>query len=503
MESLTRREFLKTIGLFSFSLLAPKVLKAKSWMADNEQPQNVLIIVFDAFSARNISLYGYPRKTTPNIDRLAEKAIVYHNHFAGSNFTTPGTASLLTGTLPWSHRALKHADTVADDYVNKTIFNVFSGYHRMAYSHNTLADTLLRQFRADIDDLTPHQKLLLQSDRFVDTVFTNDSDISSVAWYRTVKTEEEGSSYSLFLSRLYNSFRNGRVEEAEKSFPRGIPRIKGDNAFLLEDAIDWVQFQITKAPKPYLGYFHFLPPHFPYKTRQEFFNAFAKDGYHPIEKPDNIFKTERSADSVEKFRRWYDEYLLYVDAEFARLYEFMEVNGLLENTWLILTSDHGEMFERGIVGHQVSAFYQPLLHIPLLIFAPGQTSRMDIYNYTSAVDVLPTLAFLNGREMPAWTEGIVLPPFETTVSELPRDICALRAKFTNKNEPILRASAMLTRAPYKLTYMFGYDKPVGVQDMVELYDLENDPEEMNDLSTARKDLADPMLKDLIAKIENA
>ena len=96
-----------------------------------------------------------------------------------------------------------------------------------------------------------------------------------------------------------------------------------------------------------------------------------------------------------------------------------------------------------------------------------------------------------------------MPPFETTVSELPRDICALRAKFTNKNEPILRASAMLTRAPYKLTYMFGYDKPVGVQDMVELYDLGNDPEEMNDLSTARKDLADPMLKDLIAKIENA
>ena len=66
---------------------------------DSNHP-NVLIVVFDAWSALNCSLYGYPRDTTPNIKRLAEKGTVYHNHYAAGTWTIPGTSSLLTGALP-------------------------------------------------------------------------------------------------------------------------------------------------------------------------------------------------------------------------------------------------------------------------------------------------------------------------------------------------------------------------------------------------------------------
>lgn len=98
--NITRRDFLKLAGLLPLSIALPSV--SQSTETDK---QNVIIFVFDALSAHNISLYGYPRKTMPNLVRLAEKAVVYHNHHAGGNFTTPGTASLLTGVLPWSHRA--------------------------------------------------------------------------------------------------------------------------------------------------------------------------------------------------------------------------------------------------------------------------------------------------------------------------------------------------------------------------------------------------------------
>ena len=94
---------------------------------------------------------------------------------------------------------------------------------------------------------------------------------------------------------------------------------------------------------------------------------------------------------MDRNRRWYDEYILYVDSEFARLYHHLEENGILENTWLVLTADHGEMFERGITGHQAPPMFQPLVRIPLVIFAPGQESRVDIYERTNAIDVLPTL----------------------------------------------------------------------------------------------------------------
>ena len=503
MDTISRREFLKAAGLFSLGLATPQMLMDKSWIAGKYQPQNVVIVVFDAFSARNMSLYGYERQTTPNIDQLAEKATVYHKHFASSNFTTPGTASLLTGTNPWSHRALKHGDTVGDEYINKSIFNVFPNHHRSAYSHNSLAETLLDQFSVDIEELIPREKLFLQSDILIDSLFNADADTAGVGWYRTVKSQLEGFSYSLFFSRLYNIYKERQLKEFKYAFPRGMPNVSGDNVYILEDGINWLQSQIGKAPQPYLAYYHFLPPHFPYKTRQDFFGAFENDSYRPMKKPKSIFEMERTTGKVDKFRLWYDEYILYVDAEFARLHKYMSENGLLENTWLVLTSDHGEMFERGIVGHQTSAFYQPVLHIPLLIFTPGQNSRIDVFDNSSAIDLLPTLAYINGQPIPEWTEGIVLPPFVPADSFTNRDIFALRARSTNKNEPILQASSMLVRGSHKLTYIFGYDKPVGVKDMVELYDLENDPEELNDLSVVNRDLTATLLDALVKKIEVA
>ena len=102
---ITRRDFLKLAGLLPLSYATPRLVDSLKKIDQSGIIQNVVIVVFDAFSAHNISLYGYRRETTPNIARWAERAVVYHNHYAGGNFTTPGTASLLTGTYPWTHRA--------------------------------------------------------------------------------------------------------------------------------------------------------------------------------------------------------------------------------------------------------------------------------------------------------------------------------------------------------------------------------------------------------------
>ena len=71
--------------------------------------------------------------------------------------------------------------------------------------------------------------------------------------------------------------------------------------------------------QPFLGYYHFLPPHNPYKTRRDFFNHFAEDGYNPVPKPDHLFADASPDEKFDKKRRQYDEYILYVDYEFDRL----------------------------------------------------------------------------------------------------------------------------------------------------------------------------------------
>src|SRR5574341_1120999 len=177
---LSRRDFLKLAGYLPLSLAVPPLAKTFSPLQPlQDRRKNVLIIVFDALSAYHLPIYGYPRNTTPNISRLAERAIVYHNHYASGNFTTPGTASLLTGALPWSHRAFQHNGTVTEAFVNKTIFQAFKDHYRIAYSHNPLANTLLKQVVGSLSDLVPLNRLLLTTDGFLENIFEKDEDVAS------------------------------------------------------------------------------------------------------------------------------------------------------------------------------------------------------------------------------------------------------------------------------------------------------------------------------------
>ena len=248
----SRRDFLKLTGLL------PASLASRPWLQTLAAPdgrKNVLVIVFDAFSAYNISLYGYARETTPNLARLAQRAIVYHNHFAGGNFTTPGTASLLTGTLPWTHRAFLKNGQVAKPFVARSVFSVFKDYYRISYTHNSWAYTLLRQFQHEIDELVPRSKLFLASfDSLIETLFNKDQDIAAVGWTRNVNTKQTGYGYSLFLSHLYEGLQANQDQALKKLFPRGIPSTGAiGSEYLLETAIDWTANRLKAIPQPFLG----------------------------------------------------------------------------------------------------------------------------------------------------------------------------------------------------------------------------------------------------------
>jgi len=497
----TRRDFLKLAGLLPISIAAPGFVNSLSSMQQTGKPQNVIIIVFDAFSAYDISLYGYQRETTPNIARWAERAAVYHNHHAGGNFTTPGTASLLTGTVPWTHRAFGFPDKVDDIFVNKNIFTTFQNYYRLTYTHNPAVNTVLTQFSGKIDEKVPLEKLFLTNDDFIYKVFGNDEDIALVSWVRAMKRKEDGFAYSLFLSRLYEKQREMLIANLRSKYPGGIPRIAVDNYFLLEDAIDWLAEKLNSIPRPFLGYFHFWPPHDPYVTNQKYYNQFAGDGFRPLPKTLDLFSVEQ--DNLFEFllrkRTDYDEDILYVDQEFGRFMDKLDKTGMLENTWVVLTSDHGEMFERGIRGHWTPVLYEPVIRVPLMIFEPGQKSRQDIYASTSAVDVLPTLLHVTGQKPADWSEGTVLPPFAQTYDRV-RSLYVVQAFHGEQYSPLTEATVALIVGQYKLMYFFGYEKLGTGNERVELYDINNDPEELNDLSTTKRETTAELLNEIKQKL---
>ena len=94
---ISRRDFLKASGALPLGMgLASLLEQGGSPPASGDGRQNVLIVVFDA-CRYHLALHGYPRETMPNLNRHLDRAIVYHRHYAPADFTTPGTASLLTG----------------------------------------------------------------------------------------------------------------------------------------------------------------------------------------------------------------------------------------------------------------------------------------------------------------------------------------------------------------------------------------------------------------------
>ena len=496
-----RRDFLKFSVMFPVGVAASNL--AKFFRARQSGKKNVIIVVFDAFTAHNMSLYGYARETTPNINKLADRAIVYHNHYAGSNFTSPGTASLLTGTLPWTHRAMQPNSRVVEKYFDKSIFNVFNDFHRMAYSHNEWVNTHFETFKKDIDEWIPRLQLCNQSlsDSVIENLFGNDRDISSVAWVRNAEISGGGGyAYPLYLSRIISYFEEKVYAKYLSRFPKGIPTSGTDNGFLLEDAIDWVGERLISLDEPIFGYFHFLPPHSPYRPPSEFFELFSKDGYTPPFKPRDIF-ADKKEHNTERLREYYDEFILYVDQQFGRFYEMLERSGVLNDTLLILTSDHGEAFERGVVGHDTSALYDPLLKVPLLIFEPGRNERMDIYEQTSALDLMPTLAYLSNKETPSWSEGEILPPFRESENSR-RGVYAVRSYGAEANKNMQEGSVVLLRHPYKLHYYYGYSELNGSEKIL-LFNLETDPEEMKNLASLEPEITNNMLDELKDSLKKA
>lgn len=505
MNQLDRRDFLRLLGLLPLLSLPGKDLRrpSKPAPADTDRP-NFLILVLDAFAAPHASLYGYPRRTTPNLERLAERATVFHAHYANGSFTNPGTASLLTGTLPWTHRSLQPLSPIVASQERNNLFHALAPaqYYSFGYAHNLIAEALMYQFRQDIDHLKKTQDLCLLDFHVADQLFYGDYDMA--VWReRVLRSGETPPTYpsSVVYYSLNHVLWMRRKEQLEAAyrdrFPRGLPT-QHDQIFLMEDVVDWLLDNVPQFPRPYLAYVHVTPPHDPYCTRSDFYGIFD-DGWRPTSKPEHHFSTDHSQETLNAARMEYDEFIAYVDAEVGRLYDHLERTGQLDNTYLIITSDHGELFERGIWMHLTEVLYEPVIHVPLLIAGPGQTRREDVYTPTSAIDMVPTLLHLAGQPIPAWCEGDVLPTLGGTPSD-DRPIFIVDSKASFKQGPLTAGTVAMIQGRYKLIYYFGYED---FDEVYELYDLENDPEELNDLYATETSVAEAMRQTLLAELHAA
>ncbi len=499
MTKLSRREILKLAGVFS----ASAALSSLGTRLQNVGKTNILILLFDTMSARHLSLYGYPRETTPHLEKFAQRATVYHSHYSGGNFTTPATASLFMGMFPWKHRAQTQGGLVRRDYVDQNLFALLGDdYYKVSFAQTGWANVLMKQFAHNVEkNLPPSAFSLTGSRSFIDRFLREKTLLPFLFDDFTTHLIPDlpGNLVTGYLNTVYNLYRGSEYTDKFPEYPKGLPSIEGVNIlFRLEDVFAGV-FEEIKAsasqPLPYFNYYHLFSPHDPYRPRVEFMDLF-KDKYKPVQKPLHPLSEDLTTRSLLMQRQKYNRYIANVDREFGNLIKRLEQDGLLENTILIVTSDHGELFERGTDGHGGPLMFEDVIHIPLLIRVPGQTDRVDIHTRTSNVDLLPTLLTLAGKDVPQNVDGTLLPGFGG-VEDTSRSIFSMVSARSSAFGHLHIGTFAMQNGPYKLVYYHGYEE---YMDKFELYNTQEDPEELIDLFPKAPSVARTMKDELLESL---
>jgi len=332
--------------------------------------------------------------------------------------------------------------------------------------------------------------------------FKNDARMAFSGFEDNIIQAGKGFDGSLFLGPLYRFAalydRYLLLQIYQVQYARGLPTAAGSEVFLFEDVVDGVIDLLGTVRKPSLLYLHFYPPHEPYCPKRTFWEKYKNDGFEPPRKEQHpLAQEENNYGTMSAYRRFYDEFITSWDDEFGRVYSYLESSGLLENSYVIITSDHGEMFERGESGHITPLIYDPIIHIPLIVSRPGQTQRKDVYMNTSNVDLLPTIAHITGHPVPATVEGELLPGLGGAENPT-RGVFAMDAKINSSFSSLQKFSLSLTRERYRLTH-YHYDH----YDNFEFYDLESDPEEVNNLFSSKPSVAIDMQTELMDRLADA
>jgi len=508
MSRISRRDFLKLYAALvaSTAFSGASRLVSSADFRDVRKP-NILIFVFDAMSARHLSLYGYARNTTPNLQKFAERASVYHSHYSAGNFTTTGTASMLTGLNPWTHRAFTYRGMIDRTLADRNLFHLLGNeYTRVAFTQNLWADILLSQFEMDLDFHLPCD--VYSQDKF--SLFQPDDMLGdrAIAYYvfqdflnlRTLEPHPFPGSLLLGSAELSKAL-TSNGDNISVNYPRGLPTVYDfsyENAAVFEGLGRLIHSSMFQS-SPYLGYFHVWSPHGPYNARKDFIGIFPDNPKLHGKSRHPLAASNYSETRLQDYRREYDEFIADVDAEFGRLISDLEETGVLENSYVIVTSDHGELFERGELGHASALMYAPVTHIPLLISAPGQRARSDFHSLTSNLDLLPTLLQIAGKEIPSWIEGRLLPGFGGA-DDASRSIFPMIAKDNAAFRPIEHATFAMIKGAYELFFFTGYPNH---QDAFELYNLQEDPDELHDLFRKDINTASRMKDELLEAVNTA
>jgi len=390
---------------------------------------NVILITLDSLTASHLGCYGYDRATSPHIDAFASQATLYRRAYSTAPWTLPTHASIMTGKFPFEH-----------------------GSHTFKINKNAL-----REYPLDESFLTLAEAL--QQEGFATGAFTANSGYLDPRWK---------------LDQGFDVYVNKRV----------------GGATINKAAFQWLD---SHHDEPFFLFLNYMDTHSPYSTskpsqRPDFLAHVSTRNASPLF--DDLMERMRKGEEnlpeadVELLEDLYDIGIANVDETLQALFDRLRELELYEDTIIILTSDHGEYFgEHGLVEHGKDVYHGGLW-VPLIVKYPNQREGEIVEREASSADI-PHLIFskfpreIAKRYLPEFgnesggrlviSENYYVYPAFWKIAQLDR---------------FNRQRTVVLDWPYKLIQ--------SSDGKHELYDLESDPGEMENLLPRRSKVADEM-----------
>jgi arylsulfatase A-like enzyme len=373
---------------FLLALLTVAILAASPWVDDRRKQSrenaralprsgspNVLLIVMDTVAAGHLNLYGGNRATSTTLIELAERGIRFDSAQAAASWTLPSHATIFTGR--WMHELSVGWLTPLDN-THPTLAEFLSarGYATAGFVANSTyagSDSGLGRGFTQYQDYSFPGLTALKTAVLVDRVMLG---IQSIADF--LEDRQELIRWRPFVQHVLGLFLSDRKPAATVN----------------RELLDWLT-QRAQPERPFFVFLNYMDAHYPYFLPPGRLHRF---GGAPTDKGQrtmirnwaDLDKSLLSPQDLAFAGNAYDDCIADLDEQVGKLLDKLRRRAVLEHTWLIVVSDHGESFgeHTGIFCHG-SSLYQSELHVPLLIIPPGGQATKQVVKDTVSLRDLP------------------------------------------------------------------------------------------------------------------
>lgn len=462
-EALRRREFIKAAG-GAVAGAALGIQPGAAHGATSTMPRpNILYLMTDQHRGDCLGCGGNKVIQTPNLDRIAREGARFSAGYSSTPTCTPARSALLTGLSPWHHGMIGYG-RVSNAYPLKLPQALRdAGYYTFGIGkmHWSPQKTLNGFCGTLVDESGRRETEGFISDYhkwFYEQAPGKDPGVTGIGW---------------------NDYRSGVYALPEELHP---------TYWTGQMAVDF----LTKydRPEPFMLKVSFARPHSPYDPPKRFWDMYNDadmpaphvgdwaERHAPVDEPfsTTLWHGDLGVEQAKRSRRGYYGSISFIDEQIGRILTVLENRGMLENTFIIFSTDHGDMTGDHHLWRKSYA-YEASAHVPYLVRLPGCMGMSDRRGRTIAQpvelrDFLPTFLDLAGAKIPEYLDGKSLLPLLRGQTDgwrpyidLEHDVCYSQQNHWNA----------LTDGQFK--YIFhAYD---GEE---QLFDLRNDPGETRDLA---------------------